>query len=381
MCTEVEYLIDEINKRMKTHEQVNAETNNGELFIQIKKDFLVKYPDKEQEFLKYTESPKITIALIKKIRNIEDINKIIIPISFSVSFTEELSKNINLDEFTIRHYTKFDPKSFGGKIKSNLTLTAKGNKPLTRSSGHTTGADWNLFGNVGDTFYSLFRNGKLASNNSIPSFIKDATFYIEWSLKDFGECWASGDWLSCIINEPKKPASLPIPPLSYSGSANDVVLASLLCNPLQTDEKAALKEIKETLQKGIPQTIDDDSPIPFLKFVTNFEIKKHGSMSFNRYFDINKNTWVEYKDSLKCWEYYDNDLKSNVQWYTNKNFWEYYNSDLNLRAGWNPKNKRWESFDDSISEILWDTENNCWKATINPQNYYSVQEKRWIPIC
>ena len=94
MCTEVEYLIDEINKRMKTHEQVNAETNNGELFIQIKKDFLVKYPDKEQEFLKYTESPKITIALIKKIRNIEDINKIIIPISFSVSFTEELSKNI-----------------------------------------------------------------------------------------------------------------------------------------------------------------------------------------------------------------------------------------------------------------------------------------------
>ena len=299
MCTEIDEIKKAINDNMNTYDQENISSKNEDIFLQIKKDFLKEHPGNEQKFIEYTESPELCIALIEKVRNKDNINEIIFPISSNISFLKEFSeeKDINdeLANFTIRHYTNHNPQKFNGKVKSNLTLTAETGVPLTRTTGHTTGLDWNQFGNVGDTFYSLFYKGELASKAKTPAFINDAHFYIEWTLDEFGECWASGDWLDYIINKPKEPATLPHPPLSYSGSAREIVLASMISeNDLalkfldkpnsKTDEELK-KQIKNILENGVPKTIDkEDSPQPHLKMASNFEVKKHGSMEFNSYY-------------------------------------------------------------------------------------------------
>lgn len=166
-----------------------------------------------------------------------------------------------LGKYTIRHYSSSNPLDWAEKkVKSNLTLAAKNileGKPLLEqrtTSGHTNFTDWCHIGNIGDTFYSLFFDGKPATGIT-PNFISNATCYIEWTLEKFEDCWASPDWLSGIY-EP-----------AFSGNCKDVIIASLLnANPKPVQRNAIIKEIV--------------APSRILKNYTNYEIKKHGSLTF-----------------------------------------------------------------------------------------------------
>lgn len=284
--TENEIIKKMINKIKKNEEIIfrkeTTNKTNAEEFLKIKKDLIQDNKIEEQEIIDCTESPELSIIFIEKIRN-KKIGEIIKPVPIDEEFFNDLLENEdvvkNLKKFTIRHYTTNDPKTFKNKIKSNLTLTADLDTPITGGSGHTNGYDWNQIGNVGDTFFSLFFDGKPATGKT-PGFIKDAQFYIEWKLNEFEDCWASGDWLSCaekgvITNIPK----------SYSGSGYDILFASLLNDPFEKNNLIRKNTIKTALTNGI---IDSCA---YLKTTTNFEIKKHGSMEFDES-QIHPNTGI-----------------------------------------------------------------------------------------
>jgi len=331
----IEYMINKIsvNEEIRFRKETTNKTN-AEEFLRIENDFIYDFPAQEYKFIECTESAKPSIAFIEKIRR-KKIKDIIKPVFFDSDFIRNLLKiegvNQNLKKFTIRHYTSGDPKKFSKKIKSNLTLTADLGVPITGGSGHTNGYDWNQIGNVGDTFYSLFFDGEPATGKT-PAFIKDALFYIEWSLEEFGDCWASGDWLSYA----DKGSITTIPP-SYSGSAYDVLFASLLNNPFEKSTIVAKAAITTALTNGI---IDSNA---YLKTTSNFEIKKHGSKAFTKYFDIKNNHWVKYDIQDACWKYFDEGKDNWVEWDSVMNHWKYFDK----------KEDCWKYYDEK---------DNCWKC-------------------
>lgn len=181
----------------------------------------------------------------------------------NVKFCDEIQSLSELKNYTIRHYTARDPHEFKGTIKSNLTLSLdrylQGLDSVLNTSGHTTSADWESIGNVGDTFYALFYDGNPATGIT-PKFIMDAKFYVEWSLEEFGDCWMSSDWL-CSQNKCETRA--------FSGSVKDVIVACLLGqNSLSSAQ----------LKFSVPELLKN--PGSSLERYANFEVKKHGSMKF-----------------------------------------------------------------------------------------------------
>lgn len=279
MCTELEQTIlkniitaiEADNKiTFKSYEQIAELGDNKDLILNIIKKEIT--PTNHKIIQNCVQSQKLSEAIFNKISRQQITN---------VCFPKEFKDKIDWTKYTIRHYTSVDPILFNGTIKSNLALTTEkdllGIPNNLNTSGHTTQRDWNIIGNVGDTFYCLYYKGGSATGKT-PNFISDAyKYYIEWSIEEFGNCWASSDYLSFtqkIINSFKEKKFFPIQ--SYSGDIKDVIMACIF-----SETKA--------IMPWLPRL---DNPAEYLKAYDNFEIKKHGSMKFNNYYARRGNQWV-----------------------------------------------------------------------------------------
>ena len=354
----------------KSAQDVELTKKNKELVLGIIESYKGQQSISNETIAEATESADIAKTLIAKIhgnrkfagteydlakKDIEDyISSIIHPISFTTEFCRKVlateTARTNLNKFTIRHYTTACPNQFGRKVKSYLALDIEKKVSLNKS-GHTTGQDWNSIGNIGDTFYSLYYDGKLASINGIPSFINNAKYFIEWTLDEFEECWASGDWLGKETQ-----------PISYSGNAQNVVLASLinkidlqhklLNDSEQKADDELIAQITNILKNPTiltsPITEETDItkiPKPYLNFSSNFEIKKHGSSEpFDKYFDIENNRWVYYDSYYDYWKYYDQSKDSWIEWDPIMKYWKYYDKSEGYWKYYNEKEKCWTRF-------------------------------------
>ena len=223
------------------------------------------------QILRSTESPELCEELFKKLTS----KQITITNARDTVEVAKLDRDI-LDRYTIRHYTSSDPSNWSEKkVKSNLTLTVenifKEESILgrTTTSGHTNFKDWCEFGNVGDTFYCLFYDNEPVTR---AEFLKHCTYYIEWSLDEFTDCWASTDWLN--------PTAEQLNPTSGS-------IINILLSYFSKDAKTYFKNYK----------------LFFSKYI-NFEIKKHGSMEFDNYYakEEGTDTWKHYKWNTNKWD-------------------------------------------------------------------------------
>ena len=264
-------LITEMGNSIRYSEIDQGNPKNKEIILGIIKHFAEDTP--QEQILESIDSEDFCKTLITKIRKTE-----IAEVTVDNNFWERDS-NLEWDKYTIRHYTTENPSKFGGLIKSNLRLSVEQeiyDAPNTElnKSGHTTLKDWSSIGNVGDTFYSLFFEGKSATGKT-PAFIEKATYYIEWPIDKFISCWASSDWLSLIQNNDEP---------SYSGPSKNVILGSLL-------RKNKIQGVDIT-----PAEYRFYNPTNFLKDYSNFEIKKHGSMDFDTYYaKDDSGNWIQFK--------------------------------------------------------------------------------------
>lgn len=100
----------------------------------------------------------------------------------------------NISKWTLRHYsakgTDADPPPFN-TIKSAVALGVKDTSRDT-SGGHTGQVDWRKYGNVGNTFYLLYIDGKVVQKQK---FLDNAKWYCEFNLADIPSLWVSSDWL------------------------------------------------------------------------------------------------------------------------------------------------------------------------------------------
>lgn len=286
-------IIEDINSnpniKPKTPEQIqkSIEIDNKTLILNIIEKQMSNMGYRKD--LKYFEEGNERISkIIKKCVQSQELseaifNKINYLTITKVNYPEEFKEKFDWTKYTIRHYTSIDPKQFNGIIKSNLALTVEkellGIPHNLNTSGHTTQSDWNIIGNIGDTFYCLYYKDEPATGY-IPTFLKNPNkqynYYIEWSAKDFGNCWASSDYLS--FTQKLMTAIFARKPFfisSYSGNIKDVIIASILKEP---------KAITQWLARL-------DEPKKHLADYSNFEIKKHGSMTFNSYYAKNGDKW------------------------------------------------------------------------------------------
>jgi hypothetical protein len=205
-----------------------------------------------------------------------------------------------VEDWTIRHYTNkatvtlADPSDNGlrkvlavdtppfNELLSMVTLTAMrmhgmGNYPLnlgqnqklhtnssSKTSGHTSALDWKNIGNIGDTFYALFYKGKSATG-VVPAFITDALYYAEWRISDFGEGWASSDWLSTASGSKEEGTKRP------SGKAVEGPLEQVIAHQLgKLKFQARAMEEATAVESSTASTLTAN--------FENFEVKKHGSV-------------------------------------------------------------------------------------------------------
>jgi hypothetical protein len=106
--------------------------------------------------------------------------------------------------WTLRHYTPSGAARLHGdaedkapewrEVRSTVSLgmAGLGNTSKEKKSGHTTDTDWNRYGNVGNTFYVLCIDGKLASDQP---FLKNCKWYAEFDFASIPNLWLSSDWL------------------------------------------------------------------------------------------------------------------------------------------------------------------------------------------
>ncbi|HLH99283.1 MAG TPA: hypothetical protein VKV06_00750 [Acidimicrobiales bacterium] len=143
------------------------------------------------------------------------------------------------------------------------------------TSGHTTSKDWKNIGNVGDTFYGLFYDDKPATGVT-PAFIKDAVYYAQWPASEFGDAWASADWLSYASMSQKPDPQLP-DLKGYEGNIVDI--------------------IAQIYPLGLRSTSDEEiQRKQAFGQMTNFEVKKHGPMTVNEWKPV-----AETINTIKGW--------------------------------------------------------------------------------
>ena len=141
------------------------------------------------------------------------------------------------------------------------------------TSGHTTGVDWKNIGNVGDTFYGLFYKNDPATGRT-PNFIRDAVYYAKWPASEFGNAWASTDWLGTAAGSQTEGGKTP------EGEARQGELSDIIADIYPA---AATREIgagKETTRSDRESAFDA---------MGNFEVKKHGPMRVNAWLPIGEN--------------------------------------------------------------------------------------------
>jgi len=132
------------------------------------------------------------------------------------------------------------------------------------SSGHTTGLDWANVGNVGDTFYALFYKNENVTGK-VPSFIKNGTYYARWSLDEFGEGWASEDWLGKAKKSRDEKAKTLTQP-SRKGHIKDIIADMF--------PEAATRDLKGKEEPASDKKRRESK----FSIMHNFEVKKHGPM-------------------------------------------------------------------------------------------------------
>ena len=144
-------------------------------------------------------------------------------------------------------------KRAGGEAADEENEPAVEGKVGAAKSGHTSKIDWDIIGNVGDTFYALFYKGKLAGHHQ--TFLNQAQWYAEWKITDVPEIWTSSDWLGTA-----KQGNQAVPTgLAYEGAPADVISAIL---------GAWGRRGGEVEQRKV-----------FESNFNNFEVKVHGSLS------------------------------------------------------------------------------------------------------
>jgi hypothetical protein len=183
----------------------------------------------------------------------------------------DIGKLNDAENWTLRHYTdkyqwdetknEVKPPSYK-EILSALTLAAmaKENEGSTSDekgkvgaskSGHTSKIDWDVIGNVGDTFFALFYKGQLAGTKQ--TFLNKAQWYAEWKIGDVSEIWASSDWLGKAKTEVETPRGV-----AYEGNPADVVSAFLGMMGRRGEDNSKRKIFESSYD--------------------NFEVKVHGSL-------------------------------------------------------------------------------------------------------
>jgi hypothetical protein len=143
-------------------------------------------------------------------------------------------------------------------------------------AGHTTTKDWANIGNVGDTFYGLFYQDASATGQT-PNFIKDAVYYAKWSADEFGNGWASADWLSAAAKSRENDGPKP-DDIARKGKLSDIV-ADIFPEAATRDLGPAHMEIANDRQQREQA---------FSK-MTNFEVKKHGPMEVKAWIPVSDN--------------------------------------------------------------------------------------------
>ncbi|QKQ77792.1 DUF4157 domain-containing protein [Nostoc sp. TCL240-02] len=185
---------------------------------------------------------------------------------------KDMGKLGDADNWTLRHYTdkyqwdetekEVKPPSYK-EILSALTLAAmaKKNEESTSvekskvgasKSGHTSKIDWDMIGNVGDTFFALFYKGQLAGTKQ--TFLNQAQWYAEWKITDVSEIWASSDWLGKAKTKGETPRGV-----AYEGNPEDVISAFLEMGGRRGDDNSKRSRFESNYD--------------------NFEVKVHGSLN------------------------------------------------------------------------------------------------------
>jgi hypothetical protein len=140
------------------------------------------------------------------------------------------------------------------------------------SSGHTTGNDWKNIGNVGDTFFGLFYKDEPATGKT-PNFIRDAVYYAKWPITDFGDAWASSDWLTTADKSQVEDAPTP------RGTARKGTLPDIIADIFPEAATRALPGGKEGKADAKKRT-------DAFAFMENFEVKKHGGIGINAWYPV-----------------------------------------------------------------------------------------------
>jgi hypothetical protein len=256
---------DDVNKIFENYDQ-GYDTTNGP-YKKITEDAMLPciinyFETQGRDAVKETCMPEFAKAYFLKAKTRTKFIDINIP-SVKIPLENGIPENI-LNKFTFRHYTSngtiipkpdyAEIKPDYAEIKSNMTLAIKVKKD-PHTSGHTTGLDWSGIGNVADTFYALCYDGNPIDT---PNFIKNAKYYMEFTVAEIGNIWVSPDWLQYAA---KTGTSIPYPEnMTYEGSA-EAVLNALF--PLIKFHKQDDTYIKTRIKE--------------LAGSKNFEVKAHGS--------------------------------------------------------------------------------------------------------
>ncbi|MEO1808471.1 MAG: hypothetical protein AAFU33_26935, partial [Bacteroidota bacterium] len=190
---------------------------------------------------------------------------------FKVANIQPPPFNELLSTLTLSDSSESEEAQAPPRYRSGETLTMA-NTTGAASSGHTTGLDWANVGNVGDTFYALFYKDDSVTGKT-PGFIRDATYYARWSVDEFGEGWASEDWLGKAKDSRDEKAETLTQP-SRKGHIKDII-ADIF-------PEAAKRDLKG---KG-ESTSDKKRRESKFSIMRNFEVKKHGPMPVQRWIPL-----------------------------------------------------------------------------------------------
>jgi hypothetical protein len=144
------------------------------------------------------------------------------------------------------------------------------------SSGHTTGVDWKHIGNVGDTFYGLFYKGQPATGIT-PNFIRDAVYYAEWPVSEFGAAWASADWLGTAAESQTPGGKVP------EGEARQGQLSDIIADIFPGATRA---DYSEEGPAGRDRRAEREAKFSAMP---NFEVKKHGPIKVATWHGVDVN--------------------------------------------------------------------------------------------
>ncbi|WP_154674162.1 hypothetical protein [Nakamurella lactea] len=184
-----------------------------------------------------------------------------------------------LSTVTLATMTGSGPSTTVPKPGSTMMLTFTSG---SATSGHTTAKDWQHIGNIGDTFYGLFYKDQPATGVT-PNFIRDAVYYAVWPASEFGEGWASADWLGTAADSQKEGAKTP------DDKARQGPMTDVIADIFPQATTRVLKDGKESVT-------DQATREAAFRKMDNFEVKQHGPRPVDTWNPVSSNV-----DKIKNW--------------------------------------------------------------------------------